>query len=73
MKGPIDKPAYTAAIWNPRAFPLSLTGYTEDIIAIAVPASIAPPIPWTTLEAMRKGAEGDMAISRHEIVKIIMP
>ena len=43
--GPTESPRYIAAVFMPRALPLSPAGNTEDRIAMAVLIIMAPPIP----------------------------
>ena len=53
------------------AFPRSLGGYTEVIIAIPVPNTMALPRPWTARSEMSTAPDGDSA-QRMELVAIIM-
>ena len=71
--GPIDRPIYTLAMFIPIAFPLSLGGYTDVIMARPVTNIIADPTPCKTLNRISEIIDGDTAQRNEDKVKIIIP
>jgi hypothetical protein len=71
--GARERPIYTEVTVNPMAFPLSEGGYTDVIMAIPVPKTMALPMPWTALNRISIFPLVETAHSRELTAIIIFP